>query len=86
MKWNHIMQKQPKEESTIIQLDAPYIDKITFKDGWEKHYLMGMRYYCSYGQPWHEFLEVSRKSGWKDPDFYWVYAKDFPFPKEDKKE
>ena len=69
IKWTHIMDSQPENGSTIIQLDPPY-------DG---HYCMGMRKYYTH-MSWDELLKVNDLYGWSNPDFWWMYAKDFPFP------
>jgi hypothetical protein len=70
MNWNHIMDKQPENGESIIHIDRPY------KDG---HYCMGMRNYiqdCSF----EEVLKFCKDYEWPKPDFWWISAKDFPFP------
>jgi hypothetical protein len=69
MKWNHIMDCQPEHGRSIIQIDPPYAG----------HYSMGMR---DYYQPttFSELLEYNKIYDWPNPDFWWVYAEDFPFP------
>lgn len=69
MKWNHIMNKQPEHGERIIQIDPPYSD----------HYCIGMRDYyqkCSFK----EVVDYYEKSNLGRPDFWWISAKDFPFP------
>jgi hypothetical protein len=71
MKWNHIMDKQPQHGESIVQVDAPY----------EGHYCMGMRDYyqkCTF----EEYLDFCRNSNISFPDFWWVSAKEFPFPNQ----
>jgi hypothetical protein len=73
LSWNHIMDIQPEHDELIIQIDAPY----------EGHYSMGMRTYyqkCT----WEEMLEYCKHIDIPNPNFWWISAKDFPFP--DKKE
>ncbi len=69
MKWNHIMDSQPDHGRSIVQINAPY----------EGHYSMGMRNYhqiCT----WQEFLNFCLNDGIGNPDFWWMYPEDFPFP------
>lgn len=75
MKWNHIMDCQPDDDKDIVQVDPPYIDG---------HRTIGMRKYaqkCTF----EEVLKYSAESGLPNPDFWWVYAEDFPFPKNKTK-
>jgi len=68
MKWNHILDKQPEDGESIIQIDPPY----------EGHYCIGMRDYyqkCSFK----EVLEFYNQNELK-LDFWWISAIDFPFP------
>lgn len=81
LKWTHIMDARPNDKTVIIQCDSPEEASWYRECDFKKHYTMGMRTYDSFGQSWEEFLAYSRKEGWRDPNFYWVYAKDFPFPK-----
>lgn len=69
MNWNHIMDKQPEHGRKIIQVDQPY----------EGHYPMGMR---EYYQPmsFEELMKSYKQMEMNDPDFWWVYVEDFPFP------
>jgi len=69
MKWNHILDTQPGNERSIIQVDAPY----------QGHYSMGMRQYTSYCT-FQEYLDWIKDNDLPQPDFWWVYAEDFPFP------
>jgi hypothetical protein len=71
IKWNHILDLQPEDGRSIIQVDSPY----------QGHYTMGMRVYNQYGS-FQEVLDHAEKYGWPKPDFWWVYAEDFPFPKD----
>lgn len=77
MQWNHILDKQPENESIIIQIDAPYE---SYKGDFKNHYTMGMRQYKAYCT-WEEYMK------WCDindihPNFWWLYAKDFSFPNQ----
>nr|CAB4126344.1 hypothetical protein UFOVP88_15 [uncultured Caudovirales phage] len=72
MKWIHILDRQPAHDEMIVQCDAPY----------EGHYTMGMRKYdqtCT----WEDFMKFRKYYDIPDPDFWWVYAKDFPFPNQE---
>lgn len=71
--WKHIMEEQPDHGESIIQIDFPYMG----------HYCMGMRDYyqvCTF----QELLDFCKESEIPNPNFWWISAKDFPFP--DKKE
>lgn len=70
--WKHIKDEQPEHDRYIIHVDPPY----------EGYYTMGMR---KYYQPhsFEELLEFCEKMECPFPDYWWVYAEDFPFP--DKK-
>ncbi len=71
IKWKHIQDEQPAHGEEIVQCNPPY----------EGHYAMGMRKYYQ-NISWKEFVESCNRTGWPLPDFYWISAKDFPFPKE----
>jgi hypothetical protein len=73
MEWKHILDVQPQTDRNIVQCDREYLG----------HYCMGMRLYTQYGN-WEEYMEWCKA---RDcfPDFWWVYAEDFPFPKQDPK-
>jgi hypothetical protein len=77
MKWNHIMTCQPEDGRQIVQCDPPFDDFIT-----KFHYPIGMRQYvqrCTF----ESVLKFCSDNEIPNPDFWWVYAEDFPFP--DKK-
>jgi hypothetical protein len=75
MKWHHILDKGPDKDSIIIQIFPPYD---CYKGDFKKHYTMGMMQYKSYISH-EEYLDYCAKSNYK-PDFWWIYATDFPFP------
>lgn len=77
MKWIHIRDQQPENGRIIIHLDRPATDmyKGTFKD----HYYIGMREHVEYCS-WEEVWKWSRDNDLPTPDFWWMYAEDFPFP------
>lgn len=79
MKWHHILDEGPEKDSVIIQIFEPYNH---YKGDFTKHYTMGMIQYKSYISH-EEYLEYCNKTNYK-PDFWWCYAKDFPFPDKDK--
>lgn len=68
--WNHIMDKQPEHNELIVMLDSPYEGNF--------HTLGIIKYQqnCSF----QEVLDVCEKYASKKPDFWWISAKDFPFP------
>lgn len=71
IKWNHIMDCRPEEGRTIIQIDAPYRGSCT----------MGMRKdFIAPKMAWEEYTKKNDEQGWPQPNFWWVYAEDFPFP------
>lgn len=74
MEWNHILEKQPEHGRKIIHIDPPF----------EGHYPMGMRTYTQYGS-WEDYLKWAQQSDMM-PNFWWIYAEDFPFPEQRKEE
>ena len=69
MEWKHIMDSQPEDGEEIIQVDPPY----------EGHYTIGMtNYYTSIS--FEESIRISKEFEWPMPNFWWISAKDFPFP------
>lgn len=77
IQWNHILDKQPDNGTVIIQIDAPYE---FYKGDFTKHYSMGMRKNNDYGLPFSEYLDWLKKNHANPPNYWWIYAKDFPFP------
>ncbi len=70
IKWNHIMNSQPEHGRKIIHLDRPYLGEFT---------TLGITEYyqkCSF----EELLDYYKKEDIQNPDFWWVYVEDFPFP------
>jgi len=68
------MDKQPQDGESIIQIDPAY----------EGHYAMGMRNYvqkCSFD----EVVKYYDDGNLGKPDFWWISAKDFPFPDQPKR-
>lgn len=72
IKWIHIMDSQPDHGREIIQIDAPF----------QGHYSMGMRTYYQ-TMLWKDYLACCKEHNLylSEPDFWWVYLEDFPFPK-----
>lgn len=69
LNWIYVMDKQPEHDEVIVRIDAPY----------EGHYTMGMVKYfqtCS----WEEILQFQRDNDLPYYDWWWISAKDFPFP------
>lgn len=69
MRWNHIMQNQPDDGRSIVQIDRPC----------GGHYSMGMRDYVQ-GCTWKQYLDWMKQNSLPNPDFWWMYSEDFPFP------
>ena len=63
------MDKQPEHGAHIVQLDRPF----------QGHYPIGMRDYYQIG-PFEQVVEYYRNNDIPGPDFWWIYAKDFPLP------
>lgn len=74
MQWHHILDKQPEHNELIIHIEPPWDDGC---------YLMTMR---KYFQPttFQKVLDYYKKSDIDLPDFWWMSAKDFPFPVKPK--
>lgn len=71
IKWKHIMKEQPAHGEEIIQTELRL-------DG---GYRIGISEYYQ-AVPFDEFLSGSRDMGFDPPDFWWISAKDFPFPEK----
>jgi hypothetical protein len=71
MKWNHIMDCQPEHGRKIIKIEPPY----------RGHYNMGMVTYSQNG-PFQDYVAYLGFN----PDYWWVYAEDFPFPDKEPKD
>ena len=79
MKWYRYSEKQPEDQSIIVQIDRP--DEDFYKVDFKRHYCMGMRKYtswCTYAN----YKQGMEEMGGKPYEFWWCYAKDFPFPEE----
>ena len=71
MQWKHILDEQPEHGRRIVQVNPPY----------EGNYSIGTREYyqkCTF----QELLDYYKSNGDYLPDFWWIYEKDFPFPKK----
>lgn len=79
MNWIHILDEQPENNSIIIHLDRPYE---SYDGEFKMHYPMGMRKYSSF-LPWEDYMKYCKDRD-HYPNYWWVYAKDFPFPKDKK--
>ncbi len=77
IEWKHIRDEQPEHDMVIIQLDAPFE---MYNGEWTKHYSIGMRAYYQ-NCIWQEFIDYCVDNDIPLPNFWWIYAKDFPFPK-----
>lgn len=77
MQWNHILDKQPESGSVIIQIEKPF--KL-YDNDFKYHYTMGMRQY-EMNSSWKDYMQWCENNNCY-PNFWWVYAKDFPFPNQ----
>lgn len=71
LNWHYIMDKQPEHDEHIIQCDPCYMG----------HRSMGIRRYYQM-IPWDELIKKTKEMDYPLPDFYWISAKEFPFPVE----
>lgn len=70
------MDKQPENNSAIMQVDRPITYENFFRKTYYQHCNMGMRIWkmeCSF----EEFLETAKKDDWPLPNFFWCYVDDF---------
>ena len=74
MKWHHIMEKQPENDEDILLCEDPY----------HGHYFMGMTKYYQKSS-FEEYLFEIKKRGYPLPNFWWISAKDFPWPNKEMK-
>ena len=77
LKWNYILDKQPENGTVIVQIDEPWTGSFDDAD-FKKDYPMGMRLYNHLGK-WEDFMKWCDENNIKT-SFWWIYAKDFPFP------
>jgi len=76
MEWNYIRDKQPSDNTMIIRLEGPSENSL---GDFNKRYAIWMCHYRAYIS-WEEQLKFNDETGWPIPHFWWIYAKDFPFP------
>jgi hypothetical protein len=76
LEFHHIMDKQPVNDTIILQVDAPYLMKNFYSNTDYKHCTMGMRNYdCRI--PFDEFLKYNLENDFSLPNFFWCYIDDF---------
>lgn len=75
MKWTHIYDERPEEDSFIVTIQEGYESM-----GHYYHYI-GQRVWKLNGLSWQDSLDYYKKYDMAYPPFWWIYAKDFPFPK-----
>lgn len=71
LNWTYIRDNQPEHDEMIVQCEPPF----------EGHYYIGIRKYyqtCT----WQQYLDECKRCEMEPPDFWWISAKDFPFPME----
>jgi hypothetical protein len=73
MRWNHIMDVQPAHDEMIVRC-------ISLGDN---DYVIGIsKYYQTCTFP--ALLEDFKRCEMGTPDFYWISASEFPFPKKEE--
>ncbi len=70
IKWHHIMDQQPVNGSSIIQLDPMY-------EG--RYETIGFRIW-DLRMSFQEYIKYNTEKDLPLPNFYWMYYKNFPFP------
>lgn len=84
MKWKHCLDELPVHGSIIVRLLLPYE---CYEGNFKFHYTMGMEkytQYCSNDELWQSFKQYEEIYG-KGINFWWAYADEFNFPKDDNK-
>lgn len=80
MKWHWILDEQPEEGRTIIMVHKPY--PCEFSGTFGKHYTMGMKKAWDH-TGYDGYIEELKAGNYPLPDFWWIYAEEFPFPDVD---
>lgn len=81
MKWRHIRDERPDDNSWIIQLSSW---DSTFDPHQIGNLLIGFRKYeqrCS----WEQEKDYYEKNGYHLPNFYWIYTNEIDFPCDKEK-
>lgn len=80
--WKYILESQPEQGRVYIILRGPY-EAFPNAD-YKKRWLMSYRIQ-DMEIPWEEYFRINKENNLPLPDYWWVYATDFPFPllKED---
>lgn len=81
MEWNYILDKQPEENSIIVQIGEPFE---LYGNGYQLHQNIYMLQYKSYGQTFEQYIAICKEDD-RMPHYWWVYAKDFDYPKDSRK-
>ena len=79
MKWFRLSEKRPENGSIVVECTDPFE---LYKGDFKNHYTLLVKEYKSY-VPWEDYVEWSNKNEQPIPNFWWTYAKDFPFPGKD---
>jgi len=69
--WNYIRDKRPEVEKDII---------IVYRPDPDGRHTIGVQRSWDFGE-WDIFIKYCEKTDYVFPDWYWMYAEDFPFPK-----
>ena len=69
MNWKYIKDQIPEDGSDIIQIDLPQ----------EEHCYIGFRKFNK--EAFERYARYCREEDMPMPDFFWMYKKEFPFPK-----
>jgi len=78
MQWINITQERPVNGSLIVVVHPPEPNN-RYENDMRNRYPMGMQVYKEY-IPWHDYVDWVIKHGGDIPNYWWVYADDFPFP------
>lgn len=72
IQWKYIMDSQPVVGKWVIEAFPP-----SFDETWS----FSMKKYIEFC-PFKELLDYRRRGEHPDPDYWWIYIEDYPFPKQ----
>lgn len=67
--WKHILDEQPEHGESIIKIEPSFCG----------HHTMGMSDYYKIME-FQEYLTWREENDLPKPNYFWILAKDFPFP------
>lgn len=71
MNWRHILDEQPKNGDMIVQINPDP----------QGYHLISLREYVQH-ETWESFLDFCKEFDCPLPNFWWMPASEFPFPKQ----